>query len=313
MRQTSSPVRHEALCSCAQEPVWGTSILDMCARSVRALRWSLCVFLLPFLAACSTGGNKEINADLISETSTTESAEEEVAAEDEATPGDDFSDDDFLADLEEEFAEDEEGEGVVDRRDPLKPWNLACFHFNDKLYLWFVRPVSKGYAKTVPRGPRKGLHNFFTNLKFPMRFGSCLLQGRMKDSGIVLARFCINSTIGMFGFIDLGKKYGLEGKNEDVDQAFGRWKIPPGWYVVWPFLGPSSLRGTAGYLGDVALTPTTYLPVPVEASVGAALLTTINKTSLDPDEYKRLMGATLAPYIALREAYIQNREKLVEE
>ncbi len=41
------------------------------------------------------------------------------------------------------FGEDAEEE-VVQVADPLSPWNRAMFHFNDKLYFWLLKPLSRG-------------------------------------------------------------------------------------------------------------------------------------------------------------------------
>lgn len=222
--------------------------------------------------------------------------------------------DDLLAGLEEEFTGDQEGEDVETMPDPLRRWNVVWFHFNDKLYFWFLRPVSKGYGRVMPEPIRKGTDNFFTNIETPIPLTSCVLQGRWRDASDVLARFGLNTTVGFLGWLDVAaNRYDLPKHDEDVDQAFGSWGIETGSYLVWPFFGPSSVRGTGGMVGDRLLTPTTWLSWPwtTEAAVGAA--NTINNTSLDPDQYMELQRMTVVPYTAMRNAYYQNRKKLVEE
>lgn len=222
------------------------------------------------------------------------------------------SENDLLAGLEEEYTGEREEAKAV--RDPLKFWNLIWYHFNDKLYLWVLRPTAIGYGKVVPQPARKGIDNFFENLSMPVPLGSCLLQGRWKDAGIVLARFGLNTTAGGLGFYDFAaKQCDLPEKEEDIDQALGSWGIGTGWYVVWPFFGPSSIRGTAGLIGDRVLTPTTWLPWPWEAALATGAVNTVNRTSLNPDAYKELKGMAVAPYVGLRDAYFQNRKKLVAE
>ena len=230
-----------------------------------------------------------------------------------ATAPDAWADDEFLAGLEEEFEEEAGGVAGKKRRDPLKPWNVVWFHFNDKLYFWALRPAAIGYGKVMPKPFRRGIDNFLANVATPVRMSSCLFQGRFKDLGVVAARFGVNTTIGFFGFFDTATDCGFEKRNEDMDQAFARWGIPPGCYIVWPFAGPSSLRGTAGLAGDRLFSPTTWIPWHWGISVGVNAGGTLNGTSLDPDQYKRLKEMTVSPYIGIREAYYQHRQKLVEE
>jgi len=99
---------------------------------------------------------------------------------------------------------------------------------------------------------------------------------------------------------------------EDVGQALGAWGIDHGIYLVWPFFGPSSLRDTVGLVGGYFLHPVTYVD-PRSASSGIKAYDTVNETSFRIGNYEALKEAAIDPYIAIRDAYIQNREKQVEE
>lgn len=255
---------------------------------------------------CTTGGSSEEKAV---QASTASSKEGEAAVPSQAGP-----EDALLAGLESEYKGEKGAKDVKDMKDPLKAWNLVWFHFNDKLYLWVIRPVAIGYGKVVPKPARNGINNFFTNLKTPVPLVSCFLQGRWKDLGVVAARFGINSTAGLLGFIDVaGKECGLAERNEDMDQAFGSWGIGTGYYLIWPFYGPSSVRGTFGLAGDMVLDPIMWIPWPRAASAATNAVNTINTASFNPNQYKELKGAAMAPYIGLRQAYYENRKKLVAE
>ena len=61
-------------------------------------------------------------------------------------------------------------------KDPLQPVNRAFFHFNDKLYLWIVKPAGKGYSKVVPRPARTCVSRFFGNVKYPAHLVNNLLD-----------------------------------------------------------------------------------------------------------------------------------------
>ena len=212
---------------------------------------------------------------------------------------------------EDETYEDEDE--TVQIADPLSLFNRGMYHFNDKLYFWVLKPTAEGYAAVVPEGGRISVRNFFSNLGFPVRFVSSLLQGRFKSAGIETVRFFVNSTVGVFGLNDVAKEgLDLRVQDEDIGQALGAWQIGHGFYIVWPIIGPSSLRDTVGWLGDRYLDPVTYVD-PTEASIGIKAYDVVNATSLRIGDYESLKEAVIDPYISIRNAYVQNRKKKVEE
>jgi phospholipid-binding lipoprotein MlaA len=212
-----------------------------------------------------------------------------------------------------DFPDEEGEEEVVEIADPLFYWNTAMYHFNDKFYLWILEPVAKGYKRVVPETARTGVKNFFHNILFPVRFTGCVLQGKGSAACGELGRFCINSTAGMAGFINIVKdKPEFNPPEEDVGQAFGRWGIGNGFYIVWPFLGPSTLRDSVGLVGDHFLHPVSYV-TPQTASMGIKAYDVVNKTSFRIGDYESLKEGAIDPYLAIRDAYIQYRKKKVDE
>jgi len=190
--------------------------------------------------------------------------------------------------------------------DPLQGVNRAFFHFNDKLYFWVLKPVARGYKSVLPQGARVGVGNFFSNLGMPMRMFSCLLQGDLKCTGTELARFGVNTTVGVLGFGDPAKSWlKLRKRHADFGQTFGVWGMGPGWYLNWPLLGPSCGRDTLALPLNAALDPATFLP-------GAGLIQKVNYTSLHLGEYEELLRAALDPYVAIRDAYNQHRRHSVQ-
>jgi phospholipid-binding lipoprotein MlaA len=199
-----------------------------------------------------------------------------------------------------------------DLPDPLEPINRAFFVFNDRLYFWFLKPVATGYKTVVPGKARISVSNFFRNLAFPVRFVNCLLQGKVEGAGEELGSFLLNSIGGMGGFFDIAGAAGVRKYDEDLDQSLGRFGFGPGFYIHWPFFGPSTLRGTFGSVGDGFLYPVNYLD-----SSGARLALrsseVVNDVSFRIGDYETLKRAALDPYVALRDAYYQSRMKKIEE
>ncbi|OIP35584.1 MAG: hypothetical protein AUK27_03895 [Deltaproteobacteria bacterium CG2_30_66_27] len=229
------------------------------------------------------------------------------AAEDPAVTADDAGEE---ADLREpSFGEDSTPVSV---HDPIEPVNRGIFYVNEKLYHWVFKPVAKGYRYVVPEGVRVAVHNFFLNLGTPIRVANTLLQGKFKATGTELARFTINSTIGIAGLFDPAKKWNLYRKDEDTGQTLGVYGLGHGMYVVLPVLGPSSARDAVGFVGDTFLDPMTYIPN-TEAAIGAYAVRSETNLSFKIEEIDDLIDASVDPYVAVRDAYLQNREKRVKE
>jgi phospholipid-binding lipoprotein MlaA len=202
----------------------------------------------------------------------------------------------------------EEETGAEEIPDPLEPVNRAFFKFNDKLYFWFFKPVATGYKAIIPEQGRIGVRNFFSNLNTPVRLVNCLLQAKFKGAGNEFARFLLNSTFGLAGFLDLAKRdFNVEKEDRDFGQTLGAWGLGPAFYIDWPILGPSNVRDSLGFVGDLFLDPRTYiLNRPIFYVVRPVEL--INDTSLRIGEYESLKKAALDPYVAVRDAYFQYRE-----
>ncbi|HEU5360362.1 MAG TPA: VacJ family lipoprotein [Candidatus Deferrimicrobiaceae bacterium] len=197
--------------------------------------------------------------------------------------------------------------------DPLEPLNRALFVVNDKAYFWVLKPVARGYRAVVPEGIRLSVRNFFSNIGMPVRFVNNLLQGKIKNSGVELLRFAINTTAGIGGLFDPAKnEFHIEPRNEDLGQTFGKYGLGHGIYLVLPLLGPSSLRDGVGRAGDSFLDPVSYVG-DTEVLIGARVFKVENEISLKIGEYEDLKQSAIDPYVAFRDAYIQYRAKKVRE
>jgi phospholipid-binding lipoprotein MlaA len=225
---------------------------------------------------------------------------------DDTLEKDPFGDDPFADDEEQDQESD-----FQDVADPLSGFNRVMFQVNDKLYFWLLKPVARGYRAVTPSLFRIGVKNFFNNLLGPLRFVNCLLQGKGQAADAEAVRFVMNSTIGVLGFGNPAQKYSeLASSEEDFGQTFGRWGIGDGFYIVWPVLGPSTLRDSVGMLGDWTLNPNSYVE-PLEASLTIWSLDKVNTISFHIGDYESLKEAALDPYEAFRNAYIQYRKNQI--
>lgn len=207
--------------------------------------------------------------------------------------------------------------------DPLEGMNRKVHAFNDFFLHYFLEPVASGWNFITPRFLRVGIDNFFNWFYTPSRLISNLLQAKFVGAGKEIASFTINGTMGGLGFYDASKEvFALERTNEDMDQALGKWGISEGAYIVLPFIGPRTVRGTFGFAGDLMLQPQTVLVPEYVGSdfwtqsaftVGGYTVRAVNAVSLAPGEYDNLMKDSIDPYSFLRDIYLQNTRKNVAD
>jgi phospholipid-binding lipoprotein MlaA len=214
-----------------------------------------------------------------------------------------------------DYTEEAKEEQAPTIADPIEPFNRAMFEFNDKLYFWLLKPVAQGYKVVVPEEARVSVKNFFSNLGFPMRFVSCLLQADISCAATEVGRFTVNTVWGIGGLMDPASSKDLNLQKQDVDlgQTLGVWGVGQGFYIVWPLAGPSSARDSIVIPGEYFLYPPSYMSEIAPWYVGPIVRSyeEVNRTSLRIGDYEALKEAAIDPYVALRDAYVQYRWKKI--
>ena len=188
--------------------------------------------------------------------------------------------------------------------DPFEDLNRNIFIFNEKLDEKLLKPAALTYRKVTPQFARTGVTNFFNNLEEIDTTINQVLQGEIKYAFNDAGRFVINSTIGLFGLIDIASKLGLERHEEDFGQTLGVWGFNSGPYIMIPFLGPSNPR-------DLLSRPiSSFLSGTFAMEDNDVKVTLVSIDALETRE--RLLDAeTLIigdKYIFVKDAYVQSRE-----
>lgn len=137
-----------------------------------------------------------------------------------------------------------------DPRDPIEPVNRAVHSFNEGFDRAVLKPVAQGYVAITPSFVRTGLRNFFSNLDDVTVFANDLLQFKLEQGTRDFMRMAFNSSLGMFGLLDVASEMGLQKHNEDFGQTLGYWGVGTGPYLVLPFLGPGNLRDSSAFAVD---------------------------------------------------------------
>lgn len=204
--------------------------------------------------------------------------------------------------------------------DPFEGWNRGVFWFNDKLDRYLLEPVADGYDYVMPDPAQRGVTNFFDNLLYPRYLVSDIVQFKFSQALEHTGRFLINSTVGIFGFIDVAKHVGLERHQEDIGLALGYHGVPTGPYLVFPFFGPSNMRDGVGLMFDMALNPVGWA-VADAASSNDAIAITAGTTAVDvvqqranlDEAIEAARDASLDYYLFVQSAYYQRREALIND
>lgn len=196
--------------------------------------------------------------------------------------------------------------------DPLESYNRFMYSFNDKVDKAVFKPVAQGYNYVMPDPVNKSVSNFFSNLNEVTVIVNDILQFKFNQAIYDTGRFVTNSTIGVLGLFDIASMSGLEKHDEDFGQTLGYWGVDTGPYIVWPFIGPSNIRDTAGLVGDYYTDPVTYVKGP-DARNPLLITRIVDKRANLLSAEKVLDEAATDEYSYVRDAYLQRRLNLVHD
>lgn len=194
--------------------------------------------------------------------------------------------------------------------DPLQKFNRKMFAFNQTADKLAIRPVAKAYVKVTGPKERVLISNFFANLRAPVTVINDVLQGQAGPALKSTGRFVINTTVGFLGFFDPASDMHLPANPTDFGVTLARWGVPPGPYLVLPFVGPTNLRDVWRLPVDSYFDPmgwyarehsfrwhAQYLP-------SVAYLVTLRASALPLDP---MIDSSYDPYTFMRDAYRQHR------
>jgi phospholipid-binding lipoprotein MlaA len=198
--------------------------------------------------------------------------------------------------------------------DPFEGFNRAMFSFNSTVDKYALKPVALGYRAVTPKLFRTGVSNVLSNLDAPVTFSNDVLQAAPKRAGTTLARFGINTTIGVAGVFDVASQFGLKKHSEDFGQTLGRWGVGAGPYLVLPLLGPSSVRDGFGGVVDTAFDPLNYAQFDGDDAfrISRTVLSVVSAREAGIEAIDSLYATSIDPYTSLRSTYTILRESAVQ-
>jgi phospholipid-binding lipoprotein MlaA len=203
-------------------------------------------------------------------------------------------------------------EEVLEEYDPWEPFNRRVFAFNRRLDRSVLKPVAMVWDTVLPDLAQDSLGNLFDNLSMPARLVNHLFQRDIEGAGREFARFFVNLSMGVLGFFDVATELGLAKREADTGQTLGVYGAGPGPYLVLPLLPPLTVRDGVGFAVDTALNPLNYV-APLAANVGSRGTNIVNDRALNLERFQGVEEATLDLYTAVRNAYLQRRQRAIQE
>lgn len=190
--------------------------------------------------------------------------------------------------------------------DPWENWNRKVFAFNDKVDEAVLKPVAETYRDSVPKIIRTTIDNVLGNLYDIWSTANHFLQGKFQSGMEMGMRVLTNTVFGAFGIMDPATEMGLVRRSEDFGQTLGKWGVGSGPFIVIPFLGPSTLRDTAGLVADRQVSPSS-IPKSTSGSY-AVLATELVNTRANLLQTGALVDqVALDRYAFIRDAYLSRR------
>ena len=127
-----------------------------------------------------------------------------------------------------------------------------------------------------------------------------------------VARFGINSTIGLFGLFDPASSWlALERKDTGFDDTLRQYNVAPGVYLVMPFAGPSNLRAGGSTFIDAMLNPIAHVFAEPE-STGLRIFDNMQEYTPLAEAYLELRENSEDLYIFMRNAHLQDIQRDAE-
>jgi phospholipid-binding lipoprotein MlaA len=199
--------------------------------------------------------------------------------------------------------------------DPFERLNIKSYELVQKLDDNVVGPVANVYD-SMPEPVRNGLHNFLKNLNEPVVFVNFLFQHKVGKASETLARFTLNSVVGIAGLFDIAKRhpFGLPRRPNGFGNTLGFYGVRQGAFLYLPVIGPTTIRDLIGVIADRLLLPTAIgspFDNPVY-TIPAATIGVFDRRSEFDDEL-RLIRATTNPYAARRDSYLARRQAEIDD
>lgn len=196
--------------------------------------------------------------------------------------------------------------------DPLADINERSYEAIQAADAALVAPIALAYEDIAPKPLRDGLRNFLRNLEEPIIALNYLLQLKPGRALKSVARFTVNTTLGVAGLMDVAKKepFNLPYTPNGFANTFACYGIGPGPYLFLPLVGPTTVRDLIGVTLDRFGLPAVIGPPLSEPyySLPAATIDALNDRIEIDGQLKEMRANSDDPYTETRELYLKQRK-----
>ncbi|MBP6561966.1 MAG: VacJ family lipoprotein [Neisseriaceae bacterium] len=195
--------------------------------------------------------------------------------------------------------------------DPYEAYNRVMFSINTNIDKAVLTPVAKGYRAVTPAPVRRGVSNFFNNLRDLYSFGSNLLRLDIEKAGTDIVRFGLNSTFGLGGLLDIATEAQIPSNKSTLGDTFASWGWKNSNYFVYPIVGPSTVRDAVG--GTIAIIAPADGYILRDKTLGnsARVVGAIGDREALLDLTESAEEAAVDHYAYIRDAYMAYRSKAI--
>jgi phospholipid-binding lipoprotein MlaA len=193
--------------------------------------------------------------------------------------------------------------------DPYESANRNVHAFNIAVDRTLFRPAARGYTNVVPDPIEDSFNYFSRNLAEPGDTVNFMLQGNLREAGISLWRFVLNTTIGFGGLANPASDFGIPETDTDFGETLFVWGVGEGAYIELPFFGPSTQRDAVGVLADFFTNPLSLTPQnPADnIEVYAGITERLSDRGRFSDTVDSILYESADSYAQARVIYLQNR------
>jgi phospholipid-binding lipoprotein MlaA len=214
-----------------------------------------------------------------------------------------------------DYADEYEYENTVIIKDPFERFNRKMLSFDIFVLENIAEPIMNGYKAVTNQFIRDRISNFGDRFNDPLILINSLLQFDFKNASKTIITFGVNMTVGFFGLFNPSKIVGLYRENKTLGGTLGFYGLDNGFYLVLPFLGPTTLRNSIGQLAGLYIDPFNFNGLSIIKNKSLTpnhliILKFVGQYAENANYYinlnKKFLQKSFDPYIFMRESYIQN-------
>ncbi len=203
--------------------------------------------------------------------------------------------------------------GLDTSNDPSENFNRAVFAFNEKVDMYFMKPVGTFYNQVIPKPLNMGIHNFFRNIDTIPTIVNDLLQLNIYQMANDLWRFGVNTTVGIVGLFDIATRINLPYYQNDFGLTMAAYGYEDSTYLVLPFWGSRTWRDALGMPVDYfAFSVYPYI-YPERDRYALYGMSAVDARAQALKYQDLLEEAAIDKYVFMRDAYMQRRAHQIYE